>query len=352
MHNIEETIEVVRSISKFRREELKNYELIKVVCSYFDKIKEEQLSSADLKFLKEISNLTGIPHYYDLLEKFNDENIEFEKFDLNTLACLIHESTLHTDEFNKLHRFQQEVLNHFNTFEENRYFLSASTSFGKTHLIYEIIKKMKYKNIALIFPTIALLTENLERLYSDKNYEYFAETYSIHTLSDVEIQSEYNIFIYTPERFLSFVDIHKQVEFDFVFVDEIYKMDNDYLIDETTRENERDTAYRIALFSILQCSEDILLAGPYIEFSNEKSDSYNSSFDKFVSINGFEVLNFNNFEIVNKSYTTIKTKKIVDVDEHLRLEFTSKSKETRFIETVSQIHGINENCIAYFSKKI
>ncbi len=49
MHNIEETIEVVRSISKFRREELKNYELIKVVCSYFDKIKEEQLSSADLK---------------------------------------------------------------------------------------------------------------------------------------------------------------------------------------------------------------------------------------------------------------------------------------------------------------
>ncbi len=128
-------------------------------------------------------------------------------------------------------------------------------------------------------------------------------------------------------------------------------MDNDYLIDETTRENERDTAYRIALFSILQCSEDILLAGPYIEFSNEKSDSYNSSFDKFVSINGFEVLNFNNFEIVNKSYTTIKTKKIVDVDEHLRLEFTSKSKETRFIETVSQIHGINENCIAYFSKK-
>ncbi len=52
MHNIEETIEVVRSISKFRREELKNYELIKVVCSYFDKIKEEQLSSADLKFFK------------------------------------------------------------------------------------------------------------------------------------------------------------------------------------------------------------------------------------------------------------------------------------------------------------
>jgi replicative superfamily II helicase len=65
---------------------------------------------------------------------------------------------------------------------------------------------MDYNNVVLIFPTIALLSENLQRLTSDENYSYFLDKYSIHTLSEVEELSEKNLFIYTPERYLSFID--------------------------------------------------------------------------------------------------------------------------------------------------
>jgi hypothetical protein len=39
---------------------------------------------------------------------------------------------------------------------------------------------MKYNNILLIFPTIALLSENLEKIM---HYDFFKD-YKVHTLSD------------------------------------------------------------------------------------------------------------------------------------------------------------------------
>ena len=65
---------------------------------------------------------------------------------------------------------------------------------------------MKYDNVALIFPTIALLAENLEKMLSDENYAEIREYYRIYTLSDTRELGAHNIFIYTPERFLSFTD--------------------------------------------------------------------------------------------------------------------------------------------------
>ena len=39
-----------------------------------------------------------------------------------------------------IHKYQKKVLDSFEKGKLNHYFLSASTSFGKTYLIYEIIK--------------------------------------------------------------------------------------------------------------------------------------------------------------------------------------------------------------------
>ena len=132
--------------------------------------------------------------------------------------------------------------------------------------MFEIIKKMDYNNVVLIFPTIALLSENLERLTSTESYRYFIDKYDIHTLSEVGELGEKNLFIYTPERFLSFIEKRAdEVDFDFAFIDEVYKIDNEYIIDEEVRENERDVAYRLAVFESLKPDVDALLAGPYIE---------------------------------------------------------------------------------------
>lgn len=351
MDRIEETTNVLRQINKFNSKEISDDILIKSVCDYFNEIKNDSLNQSDLKFLKYISNITGIPHYFDLLNSF-DQNIEIKEYNLNTFSSLLYESTLHTNENMKVHKYQMRIMDLFQNGKLNRYFLSASTSFGKTHIVFEIIKKMNYRNVVLIFPTIALLSENLEKLISDDNYSYFKDKYKIHTLSEVTEFETNNIFIYTPERFLSFKEKNPTtIKFDFAFIDEIYKIDNEYLLDEEVKENERDVAYRLSVFYALENNVDVLLAGPYIDFYDSNKNGYNSSFDNFLYLNKIELLNYNQYEIVSKSYEDIKSKKHIDVDKYLEFDFETNKKPDRLIEIVKKINEINENTIVYCSTR-
>lgn len=63
---------------------------------------------------------------------------------------------------------------------------------------------MEYTNVAFIFPTLSLLSENLFKIHLSPEYKWVKDNYVIHTLSDKEEISGRNLFIFTPERFLSF----------------------------------------------------------------------------------------------------------------------------------------------------
>ncbi|MEG3754209.1 helicase-related protein [Psychromonas arctica] len=350
MDRIKETANLVKSLNHVRSGNLPDYEFIKLVCAYFDLIKSDDLQSADFQFLKFISNASGIPHYYDLLvDKFAREE-RLEEVDLKTMASMLYETSLHIDEKTKIHKFQKQILERFQKFEQNRYFLSATTSFGKTFLIYEIIKKLEYQNIALIFPTIALLSENYERLFTNDSYRFFYDEFNIHTLSDVEDlePDSRNIFIYTPERYLSFVDKYSDINIDFVFVDEIYKIDNEYLIDTSNKENERDTAYRVALQNILSKTPDILLVGPYIEFPDKTNNALNQSFNTFLNNNHFQIIDYNNYEIVNKSIDVLHGRNN-KIDNQLSIDLYGWSKNIglKISKVYQDILSINENAIVY-----
>ena len=138
--------------------------MIRNVCSYFDFVKNEELSSGDLDFLQDLSNIIGIPQYVKLLERDYASNCpEQREVSLSTLASYFNEANL-TRGGRILHRYQKNVLDMFVAGQSNRFILSAPTSFGKTFIVYEIIKKIRYKNVVLIFPTISLLSENFEKL--------------------------------------------------------------------------------------------------------------------------------------------------------------------------------------------
>lgn len=351
MDRRKETADVIIGLNQYHRGTLADHELVRLVCTYFDQIKAETLGQADLSFLRYLANAVGIPHFYDLLESFG-KVLSHEEHNLNTLSSMLYESTLHTSEENKVHRYQYQILDLFRPGALNRFFLSASTSFGKTHVVFELIKKMEYENVVLIFPTIALLSENLEKILSDERYSYFKESYAVHTLSEVEEFGERNLFIFTPERFLSFIEKQEQhIDFDFAFIDEVYKIDNDYIIDEEVRENERDVAYRLAVFYSLKDDVDVLLAGPYIDFSKIGSKGYNGSFDAFLRANRIQLIDFNDYEIVNKSYKDIKSAMSVNVDEALSLKFTSTNKTQRLEDMVKSLLGIGENAIVYCASR-
>ena len=347
MDRRKEACSIVKAVNEHKNKQIKDYELIKKVCNYFDLIKNENLTQADLCFLKYLSNVCGIPHYFDLLNSGFNKNIDIDDYNLKTIAAELYETSLYLPNMNKAHKYQKEILDRFDINNANRFFLSASTSFGKTHLVYDIILKMKYDNVALIFPTIALLAENLEKMLSDENYAEIREYYKIHTLSDTKELGEHNIFIYTPERFLSFTD-KQNIKFDFIFVDEIYKIDNEFILDEKAQENERDTAYRVATYQLIKNTKDVLLAGPYIRIPVNQD----SSFRQFIIENQIEILDYNNFEIVGKTYTDIKSANNYIIDEELNIDFhKQQNKGDRLIELAKTIISTNENCIIYCSTR-
>ena len=347
MDRRKEACSIVKAVNEYKNKQIKDYELIKKVCNYFDLIKNEDLTQADLSFLKYLSNVCGIPHYFDLLNSGFKKNVDIVDYNLRTIAAELNETSLYLPNMSKAHKYQKEILDRFDINDTNRFFLSASTSFGKTHLVYDIILKMKYDNVALIFPTIALLAENLEKMLSDENYVEIREHYKIHTLSDTKELGEHNIFIYTPERFLSFTD-KQNIKFDFIFVDEIYKIDNEFILDEKAQENERDTAYRVATYQLIKNTKDVLLAGPYIKIPVNQD----SSFRQFIIENRIEILDYNNFEIVDKTYTNIKSANNYIIDEELNIDFHKQSnKGDRLIELAKTIVGTNENCIIYCSSR-
>ena len=349
MDRIKETADLIVDFNRYRKGQLEDFNFIKSVCSYFDNIKNESLKESDFKFLIYIANNSGIPHFYHLLKEFN-QKLEIESFDLNTFSSVFYESILHTDDESMLHRYQKQILDDFEIGKLNRFFLSASTSFGKTHIVFEIIKKMKYSNIVLIFPTIALLSENLDRVISNDTYSFLRENYKIHTLSEVKELGDKNLFIYTPERYLAFVEKSNFVA-DFAFVDEIYKIDNDYIIDEEVKENERDVAYRLAVFYSLNKDVDVLLAGPYMDFSVPNTHDYNNSFDNFLRANKILLIDYNKYEIVNKSFFKVKNSKLNPEDDQLNINYSNSKKADKLIETVEAIIEISENLIAYCSNR-
>lgn len=360
MDRKQETINLIIDFNKYRKGNLEKSKIIKTVCDYYDLIKDEEITDTDKEFLFNIANSIGIPHYFDTLAKFK-ENASLNTFSLETMANCLRETNLYTDNKTKLHRYQKEILDKYNKDTANRFFLSASTSFGKTFLVYEIVYKMEYQNVLLIFPSIALLSENLEKINSDHHYSAFKERYNVNTISNGEIKTDKsNIFLFTPERYLSFLDFHGDIQFDFVFVDEVYKMDNDYLVDEEMKENERDVAYRLALFySLMDRTKDALLVGPYIEFSDKNSPEYNPSFDRFMEDCKIELLDYNAYEIVDKEYKHIpndhkkeryinNVKSFIEKGESVIIYCASKTKTETYANYLLEDNTINEILVNEF----
>lgn len=348
MDNVKRAANIVKLIYAKRRGEAVDPELVKCVCEYFDLIKKTELHEADLRFLRYIAMESGVPQYYNMLKKFHVD-IDEQDIHLDAIPTILEECSLYTSDHTQLHKFQLQVLSKFIVGSRNRFFLSASTSFGKTFLIYEVLRKMKYNNVCLIFPTIALLSENILKIYSVPEYQWVKDTYKIHTLSDVVLQGEHNLFIYTPERYLSFLDKHGDIDINFLFVDEVYKIDNEFLVDDEQRENERDVAYRIATHIGLLNTIDCLLAGPYIRVENNNPES---SISKFLNWAGIELLNYNDLEIVGKQIFDLKSRTILKVPEFEEtIRFSSSGKEQRFKELVSILRQKDESTIVYCPSK-
>lgn len=231
---------------------------------------------------------------YNRLNNFDNEVINFN----NALVAM---KDTAVDELYKtesgfvLDRAQKEVLEEFENANE-KLFLSAPTSFGKTFLLKEIIYRHheKYENVIIVLPTVALLievTEDLEEF--NKQYDLGYTLYNS-VYKDIEL-TDRNIFVLTPERVLRLLAIKPEIEIDFFFFDEIYKIDEDVALsseddvsdkielgnDEQRQDNQdhRAVAFRLALYFLLKKCNSCYLAGPFIELKSLKN-GFNNMLEK------------------------------------------------------------------------
>ena len=153
----------------------------------------------------------------------------------------------------------QQQLEILSLLENNSVFVSAPTSFGKTFVALEFIKRNEntLNNIVFIVPTIALMNELLKKIYG-----YFFDKFNICINSSEDIE-EKNIFIFVPERSDNvFINKIKNVEIDLLVFDEIYKLKAEKKTDITG--DDRLISMNRVYLTLLKKSNKILLLGPFI----------------------------------------------------------------------------------------
>ena len=91
----------------------------------------------------------------------------------HAIKCLYQSNS---DETKTLDKTQKEVVDLFQRLSPRRLLVSAPTSYGKTFLMREIIYLYhdRYKNILLVFPTVALLLENASVM------SWFVKKFNLH----------------------------------------------------------------------------------------------------------------------------------------------------------------------------
>lgn len=135
-----------------------------------------------------------------------------------------------------------------------------------------------------------------------------------------------------------------------LFESEFDKIDNSFVIDqETSGENERDTAYRLALEFICNLTDNMLLAGPYMALPTAETELH-KSFNDFARDNGFVFLRYNQFEIVSKEYTTVKSRQQYIID-NIPVEIGSASKTQKIANIILALSSPTENTIIYCNRK-
>ncbi|MGG3279895.1 helicase-related protein [Paenibacillus solani] len=228
---------------------------------------------------------------------------------------------------NRLDYNQMNVLRQFQSLENKRILVSAPTSFGKTFLLRELIYHNldRYRNIALIFPTVSLLNENVfefRKFIKERQLKY-----KIVSNTHTELE-EFNMFILTPERMLSFINEYPDLQLDFFFMDEIYKIDNFFNTadnGENPVESERDGVFRVTLYLLSRSTSDFYLAGPYINL-----DHIGDGFKRFIE--KFSVVPINiKTELIKKEHIKSWTSILKVNNEKIKYVDTSKISKLKTI---------------------
>ena len=293
---------IVKKINLFSMEENKE-ELINLLCDILDV--DNALEYYDLiLMIIDIAELYGY-------QEFIKNKIEQEKrLEFRTISNIIRRD-LYRSKHNSNIYFNSGQLSLLTEMDDNdRIFISAPTSFGKTSLILEhiAINNTKYNSIVFLAPTNALVEElylKFLKLNKENNLHY-------HIITIPKKCEGRTIGILTPEKFLLLME-EFSTTFDLIVMDESYKIENDEELIEEDILNSRSSKYRKVMEFMGNSESKIIFLSPYTYIKkssmNRFLDKYNiKSIDRNINYVKKSIIDISNNENYSKYFVDSKYK--------------------------------------------
>lgn len=283
---------------------------VKKLCYVCDSVIDDEL---EVSLVKQCIQSSRLFLYQDMLVSKGLEFKEESIFENSQKAFYSLESEI------VLTKEQKHLFDLFS--KKKKLVVSAPTSFGKSRIIREIVKTSSYKNIIVIVPTNALLSETYFSFRMDENLAGYNLVFSTH----IEPVEKDSIYIFTPEKFDVYTDEY-DIDYDFFVFDEVYKIDSN---------DKRSSVFSSCLYKAYKSKCDYYLIGPYFnKFSPEFIRKTDGFFQKYsTDIVQKKVANyFENMEAIIEGKTLRKL----------------KSKDARLRNVINTIEGQN---IVYVGRK-
>lgn len=194
--------------------------------------------------------------------------------------------------------------------------LSATTSVGKSMIIDAVVSSKKFRRIAIIVPTIALIDETRKRLAAK-----FSDTHSIIThASQMSRPGARAIYVLTQERVLSRDDLQN---IDWFVVDEFYKLD---IRADLAGGADRAVDLNLAFHKLASTGAKFYLIGPHVDGVKGIASKYQHVFipSQFSTV----ALDIEHFDLPRDGRERIeKLKEIVDKNKGPTLIYCQSPKK-------------------------
>lgn len=240
-----------------------------------------------------------------------------------------------------LHKQQVEVLKYLK--EEKYVLLSAPTSFGKTFVALEYIKRAKPKMVVFVVPTLALMQEIFVKCL--KKFDNNVDKYHILRNSYEKLGPDNNIIIIVPERvnneLLSKID-----DIDLMIFDEIYKLSKG---DDEQKNDKRIIQMNKGYFQLVNKAKKVLLLGPFIkdvEFEQTKlKDGMTKFFSDYSPV-------YIKCEKINEGKDEFISKKLLNTNNGLMVYFKTPNDIYNFSRKyILSIEPFDDNALIRWCKK-
>lgn len=316
-------LDVIKQINIYSSEDNKK-ELIHLLCQILN---DESFKNNNLDLVYIIISIGELYGYYSYLNGASTNDLFDYSESIRKGMYKSYDSSIY---------YNSGQLSLLNEIKNNqKVFISAPTTFGKTKLVLEYISESnELSNIMFIVPTNSLSEEiyvKLLKFNSTIENKYYIST-------NPKLDGDRNILILTPEKYLLFIE-SRNYDFDLYVMDESYKIEEEQDHSESDDPlNTRSSKFRRTMEYIARKNKKVIYLSPYTYITDDSMDRF---------FNKYNIKKINRTEnYVNKELLRIESS--ADFKKYLNENIVGFKKDFSGVKKASYIiNELDANTIIY-----